>query len=59
MKAEIKRDGFVHITAETPAEAFAIKHLFKHDGRMIQKTEIEPPPIVVNCEILNESQGES
>jgi hypothetical protein len=25
MKAEIKNDGYIHIIAETPMEAFAIK----------------------------------
>ena len=32
MKAEIKKDGFVHIIAETPTEAFALEAIQNRNG---------------------------
>ena len=33
MKAEIKADGYIHITAETVTEAFAMMHMQKQNEK--------------------------
>ncbi len=47
MKAEGKKDGFIHITPQTICEAFALVHLTqgKNAGQM---------PIVINLSMLED-----
>ena len=60
MKAELKDDGFIYITAETAAEAFAIRHIMPtmsndscgHCGR-------QDLPFVINSSTPSELEAQS
>jgi len=52
MKAEIEKEGFIRITAETPVEAFAIKHIIENytkKGEAMRKTDC---PVIFDMSIL-------
>jgi len=55
MKAEIKKDGYIHITAETATEAFALKHILgktqKVPNNMV-KPLLKAPPVLFNLAIV-------
>ena len=57
MKAEIRKDGTLYITAENPEEAFALKYLFPLGGDDIcsecHRTK-ERVGTVIDCSILND-----
>lgn len=53
MKAEIQNDGYLHITPETPTEAYALLHISKNDFKVVPKDLIKPFPIVVSYKILD------
>lgn len=61
MKVEIKNDGYIWITAETPTEAFAIKHLeneaVEKHRRLAQSGDTvalqNVPAIVLDLSVLN------
>lgn len=54
MKAEIRKDGFIHLTAESPAEAFAIRTLMPDDEDAVcGKCNQVHMPIIMNMSILN------
>ena len=51
MKVEIKKDAHIHITAEIPIEAFAIKHLLG-DQELKSNNEVNILPVVFDLRIL-------
>jgi hypothetical protein len=53
MKAEIKKDGYIWIIAETPTEAFALKKLTDDVEQPPQSIDHKPVPIVIDCSVLN------
>lgn len=61
MKAEIRKDGHLWIIAETPTEAFAIKHLFPlNDKRCKECGKIESLSRLILDEsvLMDEKDGE-
>lgn len=56
MKAEINKDGYIHITAENIAEAFALQYITDHvDPRCNPQIILpdSPPPVVIDYSILD------
>ena len=43
MKAEIRNDGFIWVTAETATEGYALKHLTANRGKH---------PVIFDCNVL-------
>ena len=54
MLAEIKADGYLHITSETPTEAFALKYLMTVPNFGVSTTQ--GWPIVINCSMGEENE---
>jgi hypothetical protein len=54
MKAEITKDGYIKITAETHVEAFAMKGIFPLDGEICEKCGQMKVPLTIDSSILNE-----
>lgn len=52
MKAELRKDGHVHIIAENIVEAYALLYLGK-DTKICNTCGVGKYPIVINCSILN------
>jgi hypothetical protein len=57
MKAELKSDGYIHIVAETVAEAFALKHLAPLENKPCEKCGQNKIPVMFDCSILNDYEA--
>jgi hypothetical protein len=54
MKAEITREGYIRVIAETPEEAFAIKHLTPvGEDYTCETCGYAKSPMLFDCTILN------
>jgi hypothetical protein len=55
MKAEIKKDGFIWITAEDATEAFALNHLVPvgDKAEVCKECNQVKIPVVIDASVLN------
>jgi hypothetical protein len=58
MKAELKSNGYIHIVAETIAEAFALEYLSPIKDEPCEKCGQKKVLIMFNCDILNDYNPE-
>ena len=57
MKAEIRKDGFIHLTVETIEESFAMSYLIPVGECVCEKCGRPKMPVLIKDNFLNERDG--